>query len=153
MPRILIQAIGNPSRGDDALGPRLLESLPTLSSDFESEWVYQLQVEQAEQWSHFDVVILIDAHVSLTQPFQWTELVWLPEMGQELGVSSHQVSPQTILALNHRYFQRHPQIFQLALQAESFELGADLSATACGAFAAGLRFLTDRLTCNESQSS
>ena len=161
---ILIQAIGNPSRGDDALGPLLLDSLLPLlpsrqgsvimgSADLEAEWVYQLQVEQAEQWSHFDIVIVVDAHLSLTAPFQWSELSWAPEAAHELGISSHQVSPLTVLGLNHLYFQQHPQVFQLALRAESFELGSDLSSVARGALAAGLRHLTVRLACNESQSS
>jgi hydrogenase maturation protease len=168
---ILIQAIGNPSRGDDALGPRLIECLvPSLQKSqgsqksqesqelqgpggaaaIDLEWVYQLQIEQAEQWSHFDLVILVDAHVSLTAPFLWSELSLAPGAGHELGISSHQVSPLTVLALNRRYFQRHPKVFLLALQAKSFELGADLSSVALNALAMGLQHLTSYLVCVEA---
>jgi Ni,Fe-hydrogenase maturation factor len=53
--KVLIQGIGNPLRSDDALGPMLIERLEASklagnqsTVQVELEWVYQLQIENAE---------------------------------------------------------------------------------------------------------
>jgi hydrogenase maturation protease len=132
----LIQGIGNPSRGDDALGPTVIAELG--EGDFTSEWQYQLQVEHAEQWSHYDTVILIDAHANLHKSFEWKELT---PSDMELSISSHQLAPETVLAMNRAYFQNHPRVFLLALKSQSFDLGAPLTPIAEEALKAGLTYL------------
>lgn len=140
MTRILLQGVGNPSRGDDALGPLFIEAFTTEAGRVDKEWVYQLQVEQAEQWSHYDTVIIVDAHVRIDQPIEWRELE--PAAEEAVGFSSHQIAPDAVLTLNRTYFAPHrPRAFLLGLQAESFELGGELSACARRALEEGLKFL------------
>lgn len=142
MKRILLQGVGNPSRGDDALGPLFIEAFANPA--VEKEWVYQLQVEHAEQWSHYDTVIVVDAHVNLEAPMLWKELE--PSPDASLGMTSHQVAPETVLALNQAYFAPHrPRVFLLGLQARSFELGEELSPQARQALAHGLEHLKNQL--------
>lgn len=142
MKKILLQGIGNPSRGDDALGPLFIEKFTDPA--VEKEWVYQLQVEHAEQWSHYDTVIVVDAHANLAEPMVWRELEAAADAN--LGITSHQVAPETVLALNQAYFAPHrPQVFLLGLQAESFELGAELTSRARQALAQGLEYLESTL--------
>jgi hydrogenase maturation protease len=150
--KILIQAIGNPSRGDDALGPLLIEQTETwwdleksqtpLSLEF--EWAYQLQIEQCEQWSHFDQIIVIDAHCNLAadKTFEWTELKPLPELSDIGLISSHQVGPEAILTLNHYHYpQQNPRVFLLGVRGIDFDLKEELSAEAQVSLISALAFL------------
>ena len=74
----LIFGYGNPSRGDDALGPLLLERLAADGlPDIECLTDFQLQVEHALDLEGRDLVLFIDAHVSCQPPFAFTAL--LPE--------------------------------------------------------------------------
>lgn len=120
--KVLVQGIGNPSRGDDALGPMLIERLPEGS--FDKEWLYQLQIEQAEQWSHYDVVVVLDAHVRIDEPIVWREL---EPSGEAASFSTHALSPQAVVTLNRQYYSKNPRVYLLGLQSESFELGEGLS--------------------------
>lgn len=145
-PRLLIQAIGNPSRGDDALGPMLIERLP--EGPYVAEWVYQLQVEQAEQWSRFDEVIVIDAHATLNLPVTFDEIHAAPKT--DVGYSTHAVSPEQVLALNETFFEHRPRVRLLALQGTCFNLGEPLSENARVALLEGekllLRTIAERMT-------
>lgn len=144
MKRILLQGVGNPSRGDDALGPLLIEAFAERP-DVDKEWVYQLQVEQAEQWSHYETVIVVDAHVNLEKSIVWKELA--PSTDATLGITSHQVAPETVLSLNHAYFAPHrPRVFLLGLKALSFELGEELTPQAREALQEGLAHLAHCLS-------
>jgi hydrogenase maturation protease len=146
LPRVLLQGIGNPSRGDDALGPIAIERLAAATSSlvenlqFEFEWVYQLQVENAEQWSHFDVVVVIDAQVNGSALFDWREL---KSSGAALNFSTHQLSPEVVLGLAQEYFQPVPRVFLLGIHAEKFELGESMSPATEAALEAAL----DSLPC------
>ena len=67
---LLIFAYGNPSRGDDALGPLLLERLQALNlPHVETLTDFQLQVEHAYDLQGRERVLFIDASVSCTAPY------------------------------------------------------------------------------------
>jgi len=134
--RILVQAIGNPLRSDDAVGPLLIERLgerlalwPNGAVDL--EWVYQLQIESAEQWHHYQTVIVVDADASATVPVSWREIT-APADSQVHGFNSHQQSPDAVCQLMRQLFAGRPdaaatRIFVLGIHAETFELGETLS--------------------------
>lgn len=146
----LIQGIGNPLRGDDALGPRFIESilgelsnlqeLVQMPSRFTCEWVYQLQIEQAEQWSRFSHVLIVDADVSIEIPFQLTQLndQIAHNSLADSAVASHQVSPSAILALSRDVFDFKGHVYLLSLRAKSFGLGEPLSSEATESLELGL---------------
>lgn len=119
-PRVLIFGYGNPSRGDDGLGPALLEQLDGCDrlTDF------QLQVEHALDLKDRDLVLFVDASVSCPEPFQLTRL----QPARDTSYTTHAVSPAAVLEV---YRQLHgeepPPCYLLSIRGESFELGEDLS--------------------------
>src|SRR5208283_3641437 len=81
-PRWLVFAVGNPSRGDDALGPLLVERLEQWSATARALPVelvlltdFQWQVENALDLQGVDVAIFADASVSGETSFEITPLL------------------------------------------------------------------------------
>ncbi|MFO7641437.1 MAG: hydrogenase maturation protease [Candidatus Competibacteraceae bacterium] len=144
---VLILAVGNPSRGDDALGPLFLERLAEWldlhgdRGDVELLADFQLQIEHVVDLEERDLALFVDASVSCPPPFQFTR----PRPAQDVSYTSHALSPAAVL---HVYAQVHhappPPAFQLAIRGESFELGEPLGAVAEANLAAALAF-TERL--------
>lgn len=128
MSRILIFAIGNESRGDDALGPLLLRQLQSEGFP-QIEFIedYQLQVEHVTDLAGRDAVLFIDADVSCEAPFHFSKIDAL----HDNSYSSHAMSP---FALLHAYRQFHgadaPPTYLLRIRGYGFELGEGLSAEA-----------------------
>ena len=109
VPPLLVLAWGNPSRGDDALGPllaeRLLEHAETagLANRVEVLTDFQLQVEHALDLVGRERVLFADAALELQEPF--TVRALQPARGGGLG--SHALAPEAVL----RVFQdlhHHP---------------------------------------------
>lgn len=140
---VLILAVGNPSRGDDALGPLFLERLAEgleLHGDWDGVELltdFQLQIEHAVDLEERELVLFVDASVFCPPPFQFTR----PRPAQDVRYTSHALSPAAVL---HVYAQVHhappPPAFQLAIRGESFELGEPLGAAAEANLAAALAF-------------
>lgn len=126
---VLVFAVGNPSRGDDALGPRLIE---WIEQDFELRDVelltdFQLQIEHALDLQERCLVLFIDAAESLSQAFEFRELTPL----REFACTSHALRPEAVLAVYQSINRRPPPpCFLLAVHGHSFELGDRLSSEA-----------------------
>ncbi len=127
----LVIAIGNPSRGDDALGPRLVERLRVAgidrAGDVELLVEPQLQIEHAVDLRARRGVLFVDAAcggaaagVTLTPIAPRAEA----------SVFTHALSAPALLQLAVRLDACAPPAWQLAIGGESFALGGDLSATA-----------------------
>ena len=120
----LIIGIGNDARGDDGLGWAFVKKLPQPSPDYDLEYRYQLQVEDAELISHYDTVVFVDAfHGSLPQgallePCQ-------PVAGFEF--STHAVKPEAILALCKDLYHLPSQAYVLKIQGYQWDLGQGIS--------------------------
>ncbi len=140
---LLIFAYGNPSRGDDALGPQLLDLLAEEIGDrpqfhesrnrglspISCELVtdFQLQVEHAMDLEGRDLALFIDASVSCPSPFLFSCL----QPAQDARYTTHEMSPQAVLHVYEHVFQRPaPPAFLLAVRGESFKLGEPLSRAA-----------------------
>ncbi len=123
---ILVFAIGNESRGDDALGPLLLRR---LQADAQVELIedYQLQVEHVTDLVDRRAVLFVDADVSCDTPFRFSEIT----ATHDPSYTSHAMSP---FALLHAYRQVYatdaPPSFLLRIRGYGFELGASLSSEA-----------------------
>lgn len=146
-PSVLILACGNPSRGDDALGPLCLDRLDTMraqfgQSDLELLTDFQLQLEHALDLQGRALVLFIDASTVCPLPYQLTRLQPICDA----SYTSHALSPAAVL---HVYAQVHqtppPPAFQLAIRGECFELGEPLSAAAEANLAVALQFITHQL--------
>lgn len=124
---ILVFGYGNLSRGDDAVGPLLLEYLENKLdlSRIELLTDFQLQIEHALDLQGRNLVLFVDASVSCQESFELIEL----KPQRDNSYTSHAMSPAALLhvytTLNQ---QRLPPAFLLSIRAESFELGEGLSA-------------------------
>lgn len=141
-PRLVI-AIGNPSRGDDALGSLVAERLQSLAlPGVEVLTDFQLQVEYVLDLMGRSEVVFVDASVSAPEPFEFAPLA----PARDRSFTSHAMSPASLLDAYPDFAgSAPPPARMLAIRAYSFELGAPLSETAAAnleaAFAALLRHL------------
>jgi hydrogenase maturation protease len=121
---VLVVGIGNPSRGDDALGPRLIERLEQLQlPGVELLTDFQLQVEYALDMRERAAVILVDASVNCAEPFALEEV----EPVADASYTSHELSPSALLHAYDRLFGTPPRTYALAVRGYGFELGDGLS--------------------------
>jgi len=141
---LLVFAYGNPSRGDDALGPQLLDLLAESRaihpewSEFELVTDFQLQVEHSVDMEGRDLVLFIDASVSCPAPFVFSPL----QPAQDARYTTHEMSPQAVLHVFEQVYQRPaPPSFLLSVRGESFNLGEPLSLAAIENRAAALALL------------
>ena len=127
-PKIVVFAIGNDARGDDALGPRIGEWLADRQIEGVEVFVeYQLQVEHALDLREAGLVLFIDAAETGPAPYALYRLQ--PAAGTP--ALTHALSPQALLAVYRQVEGRDPPpAFMLAVRGESFELGAALSPAA-----------------------
>ena len=125
---ILVLAIGNPSRGDDALGPALAERLEALAPPGVEVLVdFQLQVEHSMDLVGREVVVFVDAGVGTPAPYELREA----RPADPLAHTSHALAPGAVLAAYRRVHGIDPpDAFVLCVRGESFELGESLSAAA-----------------------
>lgn len=128
--RLVIFGYGNPSRGDDALGPALLSLLETTHAHQENIEIiedFQLQIEHALDLIQCDLALFIDASVSCPSPLSFTQL--LPQ--KVSSYTSHAMHPSDILYV-YQQTQSHkpPPAFLLSIRGVTFELGQPLSSIA-----------------------
>jgi len=126
---VLVFAYGNLSRGDDALGPLLLEyiedKLDTTQIDILCD--FQLQIEHALDLENRQLVLFIDASVACKAAFDLSELQPL----KDKSYTTHAMSPASVLQVYQSIKkQAPPPCFLLSIQGISFELGEELSAQA-----------------------
>ncbi|MCG6870447.1 MAG: hydrogenase maturation protease [Gammaproteobacteria bacterium] len=146
---VLLIGIGNPSRGDDAIGPFAIERLEGLDlPDTELFTDFQLQVEHALDLVGRDEVIFIDAAVSGPEPFSFAPVT----PAADASTSTHALSPAAVLdALQRVTEARQPAAYVLAIRGYGFELGAPLSEKAGENLEDALRMLISRLTSGSGQ--
>jgi len=143
--RVLLIGYGNPSRGDDGLGPafifRIADQLPTGSVTFEQD--YQLNLEHVDLIAQHEIVIFIDADASCDDSYQFQKL----EPKADLSFTTHSVSPSALLAMADEYFNPVTrQGYTLGIRGEVFgDFEEGLSPRAEMNLTSALDFLTEQL--------
>ena len=130
---VLIFTWGNPSRGDDALGPVLYDLLEDYQrktgdlDDVELLTDFQLQIEHAVDLEQREYVLFVDAGTSCTEPFEIHEL----QAERDDSFTTHAMSPASVLAVykqvNHR---EPPPAYLLTIRAYEFGLGREMTGQA-----------------------
>jgi hydrogenase maturation protease len=133
-PGTVIFAAGNRSRGDDAIGPLLLERLASWlaaesrAAEFELIDDYQLQIEHALDLRGRRLALFIDAGCRTPAPLEFYAVA---PATSAAASGTHALSPQAVLDV---YRQIAPDLpppsFVLCVRGERFELGAGLSPSA-----------------------
>jgi hydrogenase maturation protease len=140
---LLVLGWGNRSRGDDALGPLLVERLrDALGDDERVECLddYQLQVEMALDLVGRQAVLLVDASLHGPPPFTATRL----QPARDASYSSHALSPGALLQVYRDLVgQESPPCTLLAIRGERFELGEAPGAAAWANLDAALAWARD----------
>ncbi len=125
---VLIFTCGNPSRGDDALGPAmydLLQKEPLDQVDLLTD--FQLQIEHALDFEGRKYILFIDAGICCEAPFELREVAGC----RDDSFTTHAMSPASVLAVYHQLTRRDPPpAFLLTIRAYEFVLGNKLSPAA-----------------------
>jgi hydrogenase maturation protease len=147
---LLVIAIGNPSRGDDALGPAFLERVEAehaaaiATGELELLTDFQLQVEHALDLVGRRRVVFVDAAVKLDDPaapFAFERA----EARRDESFSSHALSPAAVLDAMRALGEPIPESWVLAIRGERFELGEGLSDAARAGLEAALAAFAETL--------
>jgi hydrogenase maturation protease len=123
---VLLFGYGNLSRGDDALGPLLLEFVENNIdlTDIDLLTDFQLQIEHALDLENRRLVLFIDASVACNNAFDFTEL----KPAKDDSYTTHAMSPSAVLAVYQSIKKlTPPPCFLLGIKGERFELGESLS--------------------------
>lgn len=131
---VVVFAVGNPSRGDDAIGPELCGRLEKwlenegLRKQFELIEDFQLQIEHALDLQDRQLALFIDAGANTQAPFTFQRI---EPATTGMAHTTHELPPSAVLQV---YLQTEgsapPPAFVLCIRGEAFELGEPLSAAA-----------------------
>ncbi|MDO8989797.1 MAG: hydrogenase maturation protease [Sideroxyarcus sp.] len=123
---LLVFAIGNESRGDDALAPLLVRRLQSEAVGTQVEFIedFQLQVEHVTDLVGRTAVLFVDADMSCAAPFHFSNI----SAAQDNSYTSHAMTP---FALLHTFRQVYgtdaPPSYLMRIRGYGFELGESLS--------------------------
>jgi hydrogenase maturation protease len=118
---VLVFGWGNPSRGDDALGPLFVEAVEAMAlPGVECLTDFQLQVEHALDLRGRERVLFVDASANAAAPFTVERL----EPARDASLTTHAVSPRAILQVFREVEGKPPPpCWLLAIRGEAWELG------------------------------
>lgn len=127
--RLVVLGCGNPSRGDDALGPALMERVGRWirlhpGGGVEAVEDFQFQVEHALDLVDRDLALFVDAREGGGTAVSLERV--LPAV--DPSFTTHALSPAAVLQAFRQVQRREPPpAFVLAVRGRAFDLGEDLS--------------------------
>jgi hydrogenase maturation protease len=124
MAKLLLFGYGNPGRGDDALGPELVERIANMHfAGVECQNDMQLQVEHVTDLDECKQVLFIDADMSCAEPLDFSELT----ATKDDSYTSHAMNPGALLhAYSQVFGKTATPAFLLRIRGYDFELGDPL---------------------------
>lgn len=147
--KILLYGYGNPGRQDDALGIRFIEQMQTWVEEkgyknisFDSN--YQLNIEDADTISGYDIVFFIDASMESIESFSITEV---EQSNAQVEFTMHAISPGVVLSLCKQIYEKIPQAYLIHIKGYEWELEFDkgLTEKAEKNLQDALRFIQEKL--------
>lgn len=141
---VVVFAVGNPSRGDDAIGPviagRLEQWLAVegLAGQVEVIEDFQLNIEYALDLKGRELALFIDAGENTPDPYVFRQIQASPTASH----STHALEPPAVLQVYLQIEgQQAPPSFVLCVRGEGFALGEDLSPAAQQSTAAAMALI------------
>lgn len=127
-PKVVVFGWGNPSRGDDAIGPFLLADLEAAAlPGVETIEDFQLQIEHALDMVGADLVLFLDAGAQTPAPYVFYEA----KPTGTFTASTHALLPEAVLSVYRQvHGQDPPPAFVLCVRGEQFGLGEPMSEVA-----------------------
>jgi hydrogenase maturation protease len=145
---VLLFGYGNPSRGDDALGPALLERIEALRPrhpqwpELECLTDFQLQVEHVLDLQGRERVLFVDADTAARPPFSFSRI----SPARMTGYTTHVLTPPELLETFARVLGAPPPAaFLLGIRGERFALGESMSRAATANLGRAVAFAADWL--------
>jgi hydrogenase maturation protease len=153
-PRILIYGYGNPGRQDDALGVMLSEKIDSWAKSenlpgIDTDQNYQLNIEDADKISQYDLVVFADASVNDIESFQMDRV--LPDMKSDF--SMHSVSPSFVTGLCNEAFKKRPEVYQLEIKGYKWEFMEKITENARKNLSSAEKFLRDFILKNMNRKT
>jgi len=145
---LVVFAVGNPSRGDDAIGPALCRHLDErvqargLADQVELIEDFQLNIEHALDLCERRLALFVDAGEQTPAPYRFARAV----PSTAIGHSTHALPPENVLGVYRQTEgDEPPPAFVLGVRGECFELGEGLSSGAQAHLGAACRLLEELL--------
>jgi hydrogenase maturation protease len=145
--KILVYGYGNPGRQDDALANEMIEKI--------SDWIdkkgiqnvsfdsnYQLNVEDAEVISHYDLVIFVDASIEEINDFILTKVY---SSDAKIEFSMHAVSCSYVLDLCNSMYNAKPETYLLHIKGYEWEFLEEMTEDAKANLEKAFHFLCEIL--------
>ncbi len=128
MAKVLVIGFGNPLRGDDSFGIQAVEKLKQAvgGSDIEFIECQQLTPELAEQVSHSELTLFVDADMDGVSGTIHSRRI-LPAQRPSGGALVHHLDPSALLGLSERMFHHVPEAMLMTVTGECFGYGSQLS--------------------------
>ena len=129
---VLIIGIGNPSRGDDAIGPAIVARLEQLlaaeiaGGHVETLVDFQLQLEHTLDIAGREMVFIVDASVVAAESLVIARIA----ADDAPPAFTHIMSPAALRSAYERTFGPAPPIWIVAVRGRTFDLGAPIGAEA-----------------------
>ncbi|WP_051303298.1 hydrogenase maturation protease [Psychromonas aquimarina] len=120
---------GNPSRGDDAIGPRLHQIIAQIIKQSALEHIQLIEDFQLQPEHVFDInaqacLVFIDAACQGHSAYQITPV----RTTQEIGYTTHALSPGALMTIYEKTQNKAaPPAFIFSVRGYCFDLGAPLS--------------------------
>jgi hydrogenase maturation protease len=141
-----VYGYGNPGRQDDGLGYEMVRMLEKWAGSenihgiyFDSN--YQLNIEDAEIVSRYDMVVFVDASTEEIDDFLLTEVTG----ESDVAFTTHAASPGYIVKLCHDLFDKHPQVYLMHIKGYEWEFQEGLTLHAKKNLENAFHFLTNHL--------
>lgn len=145
--KILVYGYGNPGRQDDALGVRLAEDIEKWVEEqkiagVEVDYNYQLNIDDSDRISPFDVVIFADASIEVINDFIFTKVD--PDEAT-IEFTMHAVSPAFVLDLCKKLYNKCPETYLVHIKGYEWEFIEELTDEARLNLAKALGFLKEKV--------
>ncbi|MEM7064430.1 MAG: hydrogenase maturation protease [Cyanobacteria bacterium P01_B01_bin.77] len=145
-PTFVVVGYGNPHRGDDAIGQKVVTQLQTLKSPtLKAYAVSSLTPELSSKLSRANVAIFVDAcklHNSNTVQVKSLEPCGTETTGSAVPGFGHSCSPRSLLALTQSVYGHFPKAWWVEVPADNFTMGHPLSDLAERGVEQALRTIT-----------
>ena len=146
--RVLVNGYGNPGREDDGLGIEMTRMIQTWIDEHKlgcmtTDSNYQLNIEDAEKISEWDIVVFVDAtKTEINNEFTFRKV---NPSDAQVEFTMHAISPSYVRYLSEDLFNKKPETYVLAIRGYEWSFKEGLSANANLNLEQAYQYLTRKL--------
>lgn len=146
--RVLIYGYGNPGREDDGLGNEMVNMIQNWIVEhkldcMETDSNYQLNIEDAEKISEWDIVVFVDA--SKEEDLHEFICKTVEPSDAKVEFTMHAVSPSYVLHLSEKLFDKKPETYIMGIKGYCWDFKEGLSDSAKLNLEQAFQYLTRKL--------